>query len=145
MPRRSFPSLSLSAAVRTHFGLTQAELSRFISVSRTHLAMVEAGRKDLGSIPRHRLWAGAAPAQRPGAARAHFWRKRYPARPRPATHAAAALPLLSGQNHLRAGAAAAAQRAARPATLGPGRAAGGLGPRGAPAPRLPAGHARPGG
>lgn len=56
MPRRSYPSSSLAAAVRAHLGLTQAELARFIGISREHLANHEAGRKDLGEAPRHRLW-----------------------------------------------------------------------------------------
>ena len=55
MPRRAYPSNSLSAAVRAHFGLTQAELAGFIGVSRPHLAMHEAGRKTLGSAPNQRL------------------------------------------------------------------------------------------
>lgn len=56
MPRRSYPSLSLAAAVRLHFGLTQVELARFLGVSRQLITAVEAGRKTLGSIARHRLW-----------------------------------------------------------------------------------------
>jgi len=56
MPRRSYPSSSLAFAVRAHLGLTQAELGRFIGVSREQIANHEAGRKDLSSAPRHRLW-----------------------------------------------------------------------------------------
>lgn len=55
MPRRAYPSATLSAAVRAHFGLTQAELAGFIGVSRPHLAMHEAGRKTLGPGPDQRL------------------------------------------------------------------------------------------
>jgi transcriptional regulator with XRE-family HTH domain len=47
--------LSLAAAVRAHFGLTQAELAGFIGVSRANLAHVEAGRKALGPGPDQRL------------------------------------------------------------------------------------------
>lgn len=56
MPRRSYISPTLAAAVRTHFKLTQAELARFVGVSRAHLAYVKAGRKDLAETPCHRLW-----------------------------------------------------------------------------------------
>ena len=55
MPRPSYPSPSLAAAVRSHFSLTQAELADFIGVSRTYLANVEAGRRELSEGPRHRL------------------------------------------------------------------------------------------
>ena len=54
MSRRAYPSRTL-AAVRTHFGLTQAELAAFIGVSRSHLAMHEAGTKTLGPGPDQRL------------------------------------------------------------------------------------------
>lgn len=55
MPRRAFPSSSLAAAVRAHFGLTQAELAAFVGVSRPGLAAAEAGRKPLGPGPDQRL------------------------------------------------------------------------------------------
>jgi transcriptional regulator with XRE-family HTH domain len=56
MPRRSYPSPSLSAAVRAHLGLTQAELARFVGVSRQLIASEEAGTRFLHGAPRHRLW-----------------------------------------------------------------------------------------
>lgn len=55
MPRRAYPSRTLAAAVRAHFGLSQAELATFIGISRSHLAMHEAGRKTLGPGPDQRL------------------------------------------------------------------------------------------
>lgn len=55
MPRRAYPSNSLSAAVRAHFGLSQAELAAFVGVSRAHLGLAEAGRKTLGPGPDQRL------------------------------------------------------------------------------------------
>jgi len=55
MPRRAFPSTSLAAAVRGHFGLSQAELAAFMGISRSHLAEAEAGRKNLGPGPDQRL------------------------------------------------------------------------------------------
>jgi len=55
MPRVAYHSNSLAAAVRAHFGLTQAELAGFIGVGRPHLAMHEAGRKSLGPGPDQRL------------------------------------------------------------------------------------------
>ncbi len=57
MPRRSRPvaSPTLAAAVRQHFGLTQAELAAFVGVSQQALAAVEAGRKQLGPGPDRRL------------------------------------------------------------------------------------------
>ena len=55
MSRRAYPSRTLAAAVRTHFGLTQAELAAFIGVSRSHLPMHEAGTKTLGPAPDQRL------------------------------------------------------------------------------------------
>ncbi len=55
MPRRAYPSASLAAAVRAHFGLTQAELAAFVGVSRPGLAAAEAGRKPLGPGPDQRL------------------------------------------------------------------------------------------
>jgi DNA-binding XRE family transcriptional regulator len=47
---------SLSATIRTHFGLTQAEPARFLGVSREQVTAVEAGRKEFSDAPRHRLW-----------------------------------------------------------------------------------------
>ena len=55
MPRRAHPSRSLSAAVRAHFGLSQAELAAFIGVSRAHLGLAEAGTKTRGPAPDQRL------------------------------------------------------------------------------------------
>ncbi|MBD2716793.1 hypothetical protein KBK19_17240 [Microvirga sp. STR05] len=45
MARKALPSSSLTAAVRTHFGLTQEELGRFVGVSGAVVAHVEAGRR----------------------------------------------------------------------------------------------------
>ncbi|WP_046244103.1 helix-turn-helix domain-containing protein [Hymenobacter terrenus] len=56
MARRSHPSPSLAAAVRTNFALTQAELARFMGVSRALVSAVEAGHKEFSEGPRHRLW-----------------------------------------------------------------------------------------
>ena len=55
MSRRAYPSRSLAAAVRAHFGLTQAELAAFVGVSRPHLTLTEAGTKTLGPGPDQRL------------------------------------------------------------------------------------------
>ena len=55
MSRRAYPSRSLAAAVRAHFGLTQAELAAFLGVSRALVARAEAGTKTLGSGPDQRL------------------------------------------------------------------------------------------
>ena len=55
MARLLRATLSLAAAVRAHFGLTQAELAGFVGVSRANLAHVEAGRKRLGPGPDQRL------------------------------------------------------------------------------------------
>ncbi|RTQ50138.1 XRE family transcriptional regulator [Hymenobacter gummosus] len=44
MPRRAYPSNSLSALVRKVFGLTQADLARFLHIKRAQVAHVEAGR-----------------------------------------------------------------------------------------------------
>lgn len=41
----SLPSTTLSAAIRAHFGLTQAELGQYLEVSSGHVAHLEAGRK----------------------------------------------------------------------------------------------------
>ncbi|RYU81892.1 helix-turn-helix transcriptional regulator [Hymenobacter persicinus] len=43
--RNSIPSTSLSMAVRKHFGLTQAELGRYLGVSEQHIGNIEAGRR----------------------------------------------------------------------------------------------------
>lgn len=56
MARRAYPSTSLPALVRQHFGLTQAELARFVGVNSQMVAAVEAGHKELGEATRHRLW-----------------------------------------------------------------------------------------
>ncbi|MCB2408210.1 helix-turn-helix domain-containing protein [Hymenobacter lucidus] len=55
MSRRAYPSNTLAAAVRRHFGLTQVELAAFVGVSQQQLARVEAGRKQLGPGPDQRL------------------------------------------------------------------------------------------
>jgi len=55
MPRRALPSHTLAAAVRQHFGLTQAELAAFVGTSQQLLAAVEAGRKQFGPGPDQRL------------------------------------------------------------------------------------------
>ncbi|MDQ2773267.1 MAG: helix-turn-helix domain-containing protein, partial [Bacteroidota bacterium] len=55
MSRRAYPSRSLSAAVRVHFGLSQAELATFLGVSRTLVARAEAGTKAFGPGPDQRL------------------------------------------------------------------------------------------
>ena len=44
MPRRALPSNSAEAALRAHFGLTQAELGRFLGVTAAQVGHVEAGR-----------------------------------------------------------------------------------------------------
>ncbi|GAA4350419.1 hypothetical protein GCM10023185_08090 [Hymenobacter saemangeumensis] len=56
MGRPCYPSPTLAAAVRAHFGLNQDELARFVGVSRAQLANVEAGRRELAEAPRYRLW-----------------------------------------------------------------------------------------
>ncbi|UOQ53578.1 helix-turn-helix domain-containing protein [Hymenobacter cellulosivorans] len=55
MPRRATTANTLAAAVRRHFGLTQAELAAFVGVSQQQLARAEAGRKQLGPGPDQRL------------------------------------------------------------------------------------------
>lgn len=55
MPRPLRAPLPLAAAVRQHFGLTQAELAAFVGTSQANLAHVEAGRKQLGPGPDQRL------------------------------------------------------------------------------------------
>ncbi len=57
MPRRAFPSPTLAAAVWAYFGLSQAELAAFIGRRRSHLADVEAGRKQLGPDQRLQVLA----------------------------------------------------------------------------------------
>lgn len=52
----SLPSNSLEAAIREHFGLTQAELARYLGVSRGQVAHVEAGRRHLRYPYYQRLW-----------------------------------------------------------------------------------------
>ncbi|TGE24824.1 hypothetical protein E5K00_06370 [Hymenobacter aquaticus] len=56
MGRRAYHSNSLSAQVRRHFSLTQAELAQFVGVSAPMLAMAESGRKALGKAADNRLW-----------------------------------------------------------------------------------------
>ncbi|MGY3087440.1 transcriptional regulator with XRE-family HTH domain [Hymenobacter sp. UYAg731] len=55
MPNPSLPSNSLCAAVRAHFGLTQAELGRWLSVSAGMVGHLEAGRKPLTAALGRRL------------------------------------------------------------------------------------------
>ncbi|MDB5270817.1 MAG: hypothetical protein JWP58_3857 [Hymenobacter sp.] len=54
MPR-ILPSNSLSAAVRTHFGLTQEELGRYLGVRREQVAFVEAGQRRFSLAAERRL------------------------------------------------------------------------------------------
>lgn len=49
------PSSSLSAAVRAHFGLTQAELGQYLGVQREQVAFVEAGRRPFSMAAERRL------------------------------------------------------------------------------------------
>jgi transcriptional regulator with XRE-family HTH domain len=44
MPRRALPSNAAEVALRAHFGLTQAELGRFLGVTAAQVGHVEAGR-----------------------------------------------------------------------------------------------------
>lgn len=53
-------TLTLAAAVRQHFGPTQAELAAFVGVSQANLAHVEAGRKQFGPGPDQRLSAAGS-------------------------------------------------------------------------------------
>ena len=43
----SLPSDTLEAAIRFHFGLTQAELGRYLGISAGQVAHLEAGRRQL--------------------------------------------------------------------------------------------------
>jgi len=90
MPRFVRATLSLAAAVRAHFGLTQAELATFIGVSRANLAHVEAGRKQLGPGPDQRLHV-LAPPDGPGPAAPAFADEATPLDPAEAAEALAAL------------------------------------------------------
>ena len=49
MPRRSAPSVSLVARVRAWFGLRQAELARFLTVSPALVQHIESGQRALTS------------------------------------------------------------------------------------------------
>lgn len=49
------PSNSLSAAVRAHFGLTQAELGRYLGVRREQVAFVEGGQRTFSVVAERRL------------------------------------------------------------------------------------------
>ncbi|MBO2010362.1 hypothetical protein J4E00_14980 [Siccationidurans soli] len=49
------PSNSLAAAVRAHFGLTQAELGRYLGVAREQVAFVEAGKRSFALGAERRL------------------------------------------------------------------------------------------
>ncbi|MBC7448839.1 MAG: helix-turn-helix transcriptional regulator, partial [Hymenobacteraceae bacterium] len=48
-------SNTLAAAVRVHFGLSQAELGRYLGVTRGQVAHVEAGRRRLPALLTLRL------------------------------------------------------------------------------------------
>ena len=50
----ALPSSSLEAAVRAHFGLTQAELARYLGTSSARVAVVEAGRRR-ATVPQNKL------------------------------------------------------------------------------------------
>ncbi|MFD2783998.1 helix-turn-helix domain-containing protein [Hymenobacter rubripertinctus] len=49
MPRKSIPSTTLFAQVRTYFGLEQQELAAYLGISRPYVADIEAGRRSLTS------------------------------------------------------------------------------------------------
>lgn len=51
----ALPSNSLSAAVRAHFGLTQAELGEYLGVRREQVAFVEAGQRRFSPAAERRL------------------------------------------------------------------------------------------
>ncbi|SHJ52850.1 Helix-turn-helix [Hymenobacter daecheongensis DSM 21074] len=94
MPRRASPSYTLAAAVRRHFGLTQAELAAFVGVSQQQLARVEAGRKQLGPGPDQRLQVLARQLPPPdghGPAAPDFTDEALPADPAGAAETLAAL------------------------------------------------------
>ncbi len=55
MGRPAIPSASIPAAVRAYFGLTQAELGRWLGVTRGQVAHAEAGRKGFSAAVWHRL------------------------------------------------------------------------------------------
>ena len=55
MPNPALPSNTLCATVRTHFGLTQAELARWLGVSAGMVAHLETGRKPLSPALSRRL------------------------------------------------------------------------------------------
>ena len=55
MPPASVPSTTPAAAVRGHFGLTQAELARSLGVSPGQVAHLEAGRRRLPALLNLRL------------------------------------------------------------------------------------------
>ncbi|MFD2785052.1 helix-turn-helix transcriptional regulator [Hymenobacter rubripertinctus] len=55
MPNPALPSRSACALVRAHFGLTQAELARWLGVSAGMVAHLETGRKPLSLALARRL------------------------------------------------------------------------------------------
>ena len=52
---RTIPSNTLEAAVRMHFGLTQAELGRYLGVSERQVGNLEAGRRQASPAANRRL------------------------------------------------------------------------------------------
>ena len=52
---RSAPSNTLEAAVRAHFGLTQADLGRYLGVSERQIGNIEAGRRTANPLADARL------------------------------------------------------------------------------------------
>ncbi|PJJ60934.1 helix-turn-helix transcriptional regulator [Hymenobacter chitinivorans] len=51
----SIPSNSLAMAIRTHFGLTQAELGRYLGVNAQQIGNIEAGRRSATPLATLRL------------------------------------------------------------------------------------------
>lgn len=55
MGRRSIPSNALTADVRRHFGISQADMAGFLGISQGQLANIEAGRRGLSAAALLRL------------------------------------------------------------------------------------------
>ena len=55
MGRRAIPTDSLVAAVRRHFGISQADMAGFLNISQGQLANIEAGRRGLSTAALLRL------------------------------------------------------------------------------------------
>jgi transcriptional regulator with XRE-family HTH domain len=53
---KAIPSNSLEAAIRAHFGFTQAKLARYLGITRGQVAHIEAGRRLPGLAHTKRLW-----------------------------------------------------------------------------------------